>query len=467
MTRSKTTLRDEQRGLSRRALIKWSLATGAALGVSRSKIADILEKHAGTGVAMAATELPMCRSIHIMAGGGGFAWFNLLWPHNTVAAANNSSFAWHKPGMSTRVVGTDKPLTIGPDTPFANLAANQQMTAFVCGKNAAHAPNTRDGSELNGAKIYAIASALQSANPSVIRAVAFGGLEVEFGQTAGSAVPSTANVAVNFVDLFNSAASRAGGLLEKSNDADLYKAHYQALASLNAAANRTTTKTSYTTATGAAKFLGRNLAAQLSVTPEDRDRYGIDGNMRQNVKDIGEIFIVAVKAFKMGLTNCIAMPAMTNSDPHNGFATNDVSVVAPMLKRVFDGLMNDLRNTPDDVSGRALDQDTVITIHGDTPKDPFNCSADWNDGTPNNSNWAYVYSAGHLKSGWFGGATPDGKVEGFDATGNNTAGYDPVNTAQLSNASIAYAIAKRDERAISQFANGIKVSGIFGRPKES
>jgi hypothetical protein len=33
---------------------------------------------------------------------------------------------------------------------------------------------------------------------------------------------------------------------------------------------------------------------------------------------------------------------------------------------------------------------------------------------------------------------------------------------------LAYAsIAKRDERAISQFANVIRVSGIFGRPKKS
>jgi hypothetical protein len=93
MAKSKTTLRDEQRDVSRRSLIKWTLAAGAALGVSRSKIADILEKRAGTGIAEAATELPTCRSIHIISGGGGFAWFNLLWPHNAVAAANNGNFS--------------------------------------------------------------------------------------------------------------------------------------------------------------------------------------------------------------------------------------------------------------------------------------------------------------------------------------------------------------------------------------
>jgi hypothetical protein len=465
MAKSKTTIRDEQREVSRRSLIKWTLAAGAALGVSRSKIADILEKRGGTGLAEAATELPTCRSIHLLAGNGGLAWFNLLWPHNAVAAANNGTFSWHKPGMSQLVAGTDKPLTIGPDTPFATLPANRQMTAFVCGQNNTHNQNSNGGNQLNGVSIFAIASALQSANASVIRAVTFGGVQGEFGTAPGSAVPSNVNAADGFVGLFNSAASRAGGLLAQSKDADLYKAHYDALASLNAAATRTTTQSSYATARGAAKFLGRNLASQLEIKPEDLARYGIDGNMRGNVADIGRTFIVTVKAFKMGLTNCIALPAM-GDDPHGAFDGGDVNLIPGQLKLVFDGLMNDLRNTPDDVTGRALDQDTVLTIHGDTPKDPFNRGG-WGDGTPANSNWAWVYSAGHLKSGWFGGATGDGNIEGFDANGNTTPGqYNANGTARLANASIAYALAKRDERAISQFANGIKISGIFGRPKE-
>ncbi len=56
-------------------------------------------------------------------------------------------------------------------------------------------------------------------------------------------------------------------------------------------------------------------------------------------------------------------------------------------------------------------------------------------------------------------------VDGFDANGNATA-YNGANTARLAMASVAYAIAKRDERAISAFANGITISGKFGNPKE-
>jgi hypothetical protein len=126
--------------------------------------------------------------------------------------------------------------------------------------------------------------------------------------------------------------------------------------------------------------------------------------------------------------------------------------------------MTDLKNTSDDNTGTVLADDTVMTISGDTTKTPFNRSG-WPDGTPNNSNAIWVYSAGHLKSGWFGGTLRNGTAQGFDATGATVA-YNGANTARFALASIAYAIAKRDERAISAFANGITVANNFGRPKE-
>src|SRR5689334_24551713 len=98
MAKSPFSKRDEQRDISRRALIKWSVAAGAALGVSRSKVFDILERTSGKDTAYAAAENPTTRSVHIVAGNGGLAWFQLFWPQNDVAAANNTNFAWHKPG---------------------------------------------------------------------------------------------------------------------------------------------------------------------------------------------------------------------------------------------------------------------------------------------------------------------------------------------------------------------------------
>ena len=82
-----------------------------------------------------------------------------------------------------------------------------------------------------------------------------------------------------------------------------------------------------------------------------------------------------------------------------------------------------------------------------------------------NTNVVCVYSAGHLKTGWFGRSRRNGTVDGFDAQGS-TAAYNGANTARFAMASIAYAIAKRDERAISTFANGVTISNVFGNPKE-
>lgn len=461
MAKSPFSKRDDERELTRRALIKWSVAAGAALGVSRSKIFEILEQTAGRDLAYAAAENATARSVHIIAGNGGAAWFQLLWPHNDVAAANNAQFAWHRPGESSLVPGTDKPLTVGPDTPFRDLPPARQMTCFQAGANETHTANPASVLTLNGSNIISIASALQSSSPSVIPLITIG--IADAGTAPGAARPANVNNADGIVNLFNSAASRAGGLLSKAQDATLYKAHYDAFAQLNRAANRSTTKTAYATAQNAAAFLGTNLSAKLAITQADRDRYGIDGTTRANVRDIGLALIVAVKSFKMGLTNSIALPAMRD-DPHGAFADGSAMSVPPMLKKVFDGFMNDLKNTVDDNTGKVLADDTVITICGDTTKNPL-ARGGWPDGTPNNSNIVWVYSAGHLKSGWFGGTMRNNTVQGFDAQGN-AAAYNGGTTARYAMASVAYAIAKRDERAITAFANGTTISGPFGHPKD-
>src|SRR5579859_624474 len=218
--------RDEQHELTRRALIKWSVAAGAALGVSRAKVFDILERAAGKSTAFAAADSITTRSVHIVAGNGGLAWFQLFWPQNDVAAAANPSFAWHKPGQSMLVAGTDRPLTIGPDTPFASLPAGRQMTVFLCGNNETHTRQPQSVVGLNGNNIFSVASALQAVSPSVIPIIAIG--DVDVGTAPGAARPAQVGSGDGIVGLFNSAASRAGGLLSKTNDANLYTAHYQA-----------------------------------------------------------------------------------------------------------------------------------------------------------------------------------------------------------------------------------------------
>jgi hypothetical protein len=453
--------RDEQYELGRRALIKWTIAAGAALGVSRSEIFSILESTAGKGVAFAASANPTMRSVHLVAGNGGLAWFQLLWPQVDIAMANNANLAWHRPGQATLVAGTDRPLAIGPDTPFANLPAARQMTCFTCGSNETHTTTPTSTTVLNNSNIHAIAATLQAQTPSVIPAIQVG--DVTFGTAPGAPTPAQVSDADAAVGLFNSAASRAGGLLAMPGNASLYKAQYDAFAQLNRAAGRTTQKKAYFTASGAASFLGTNLAAKLAIQQADLDMYGITGNTRNNVRRIGELLIFSVKAFAMGLTNSVVLPAMRD-DPHGAFDGGDVNIVPAQLKAVLDGFMTHLSSTVDANSMETLADNTVMTITGDTPKD-CRSRPGWPDGTPNNTNHMYVLGGGHLKTGWFGRVPVQGNAEGFDNNGN-PAPYNGNNTARLGIASVAYAIARRDERLISPFANGITISGRFGLPKD-
>jgi hypothetical protein len=464
MARSKTSERDAQHDLTRRALIKWSVAAGAALGVSRGKILEVLEKSAGKGVAMAAADSPTARSVHVIAGNGSLAWMTLQWPHHDIAMAANPKFSYQKPGMATLVPGTTNPLAIGPDTAWSTLPAQRQVTAFLCGSNETHTKNATSTSTIGGVGLFAAITALQSASQATIPQVVIG--DAQAGTAPGAAKPALVGNADGVVGLFNSVASSMGGLLSNASgsDAALFKAHFETLIQLNRAANRSTTKTAYTTATGAAGFLGKNLAAQLQVNNDDLMRYGLAGpvTVRNSVAQMARALIITAKAFKLNLTNSVMFPAQ-DDDPHGAFDSKDVDVVPGQMKTMFNAFMDDLTRYVDE-NGKPLADNTVITFTGDTYKNPLNPNG-WGDGTPKNTNLMYVYGAGHLKTGWFGGVDRAGAVLGFGADGK-PAPYVGADTAKFAAASVLYAIAKRDERAIASFANGIKVGGVFGNLKD-
>jgi hypothetical protein len=459
MARTKTSQRDEHHVVTRRALIKWSLAAGAALGVSRSRICEILERSAGKGVAFAA-ESKTNRLVSLACGNGGLSHFQLFWPQVDVALAHDPRFAWHRVGKEQLVRGTDRPLAIGPDTPWATLPAERQVTGFVCGATETHVRNVQSTSILNGSNVFAIATALQSST-ALVPAVTIG--DTSIGSATRAAIPASVDSADGLIELFDSAASQASGLLANSMDAALFKSQYDTLIQLNRAAGRMTQKREYFIAGGAARVLGNNLAARLRITPADLMRYGIDGNTRTHVEDIGRAFIVAVKAFQAGLTDSLLLPAMPD-DPHKHFANNDVNVVPGQLKAVFDAFMADLAGTTDDMTGAPLADNVVIVLNGDTPK---HClyRDDWPDNTPGNSNLMFIYSAGTLKSGWFGGIDRHGNVQGAGPDGEPTV-YNGAMTAKYATASLAYAIAKGDEHRIADFANGVAVGDAFGRRKD-
>ncbi len=455
--------RDHEHDVSRRALIKWTVAAGAALGVSRGKIIEILEKTAGKETAYAAAESPTTRSFHIVAARGSLSWFTLLFPQVGIAQANNDTFAYHTPGQGAKLAGTDKPYFVGPDTPWAALPASKQFTGFVCGSANTHMSSPNPDAtvlDLGMNNVFSFASGLQSSTPAIVPAIAINenGNRLTSAPLGAAAVDSAADI----VGLFNSAASRAGGLLAQPQNATTYAVQYAAFAQLNRASGRSTQRSAYNTAVGAAGFLGTNLAAQLKITDADETRYGVGSGTPNNIKALADAMIVAVKAFQRGLTNSIVLPAM-NDDPHGAFAGGGSTTVPPMLKKMFDAFMADLQGTTDSATGQALADDTVITISGDTPKNALT-RTNWPDNSVGGANLMMVYSAGHLKSGWFGSMNTNNTVTGFDQTGAD-ATFNAANTSKFALASVAYAIAKGDERAISAFSNGITVSGNFGRPK--
>lgn len=463
MAKTPSSKRDEKYELSRRALIKWSVAAGAALGVTRSKLFDILEGTAGKDTAFAAAAHATHRSVHINDGNGGGAWYSLSWPQVAIAMANNAQFAYHKPGMAALVAGTTNPLASGPDTYWKDLPAAKQVTAFMCGTNQTHTNTPTTALTVNGNKLFAAATALQASSPSTIPVVTIGN-NATLGTAQGAATAANVGNAAGISALFNSAASQTGALLADKGDAGLYAAQYNAFVQLQRAGTRPGTKTAYTTAQGAAQFLGTNLSAALATTQADLTRYGVDGNTRGNVAAMANSLIVIVKAFKMGLTNCVVMPGM-GDDPHGAFTSGDVNTVPAQLAKVFNAFMADLRATTDDSTGIALADDTVITFTTDTTKSCTQANG-WPDNTANNSSVMYAYSAGELMTGWFGSISTANAATGFGVDGKPAA-YNGALQANIANAAVLYAIAKRDDRAISQFANGIQISGIFGQPKNT
>src|SRR5690606_10455220 len=151
----------------------------------------------------------------------GFAWYQLLWPHNDVAAAGNNNFAFHAFGQTTMAEGTDRPLTLAPETPFKGLPGRRQMTAFMCGNNETHTQTPQSNTALEGSSIFAVTAALQNTNPSIIPVITIG--NAPYGTAPGAPRDSRVGAADQIVALFDSAASRPGGLPENVSDAQLYR----------------------------------------------------------------------------------------------------------------------------------------------------------------------------------------------------------------------------------------------------
>jgi hypothetical protein len=443
---------------ARRDFIKWTVGLGAALGLRPWKVFEVTESVVGPAMAQSASCQTVNRTVHNIMGNGGFSWMTQLWPHADQATKAGASF--YATGMATdQAAGDgDHPMKLGPSAPFQ--AFNKKMTAYLCGTNETHTGAPQSAANVaTGVRLFAAVAALQTASPTLVPAIGIGNLP--YGTAAGApAIASVPNPG-GMVDIFNSSASTAGGVLANANDAALFEAYYKANLSLHAAAARPTLTKGYLTGKVSANLLGKNLASQLKPTAQDLQRYGVTSTTPAKLSMIANTLITTFKAFKLNLTSSVLLPGM-NDDPHGAFADmNNLKSTVDSLGTMWNAFMTDLMSEPDPMcSGAKIGDNTIITWSGDTPKTPLNPSG-WGDGTPQNSNWLYVMGNGLLKAGWFGQVKGDGTIETFNpSTGANVAGGQSAAMAGPAGAAVLYAVAKGDMRRVNDFFRGGDISGL-------
>ncbi|HEY1959946.1 MAG TPA: hypothetical protein VGH28_30265 [Polyangiaceae bacterium] len=446
------------RGKSRRDFLRWSATLAAVLGLERSRYLNVLGDSAGVALADQAACPTTMRSIHLIAGNGGLAWFTQLFPQTDVAMNGGANSAFYALGKAKKASGTDKPLVYAPDSPFQTLSPTKQVSAFMAGNNETHTSTPQSAATIaTGTGMIAAIAAIQQANPTLLPVIGMN--PITFGTAPGAPGVATVANSAGLVDLFNSAASRT--LLQTPAASALNDSYYRTFLSLNAASARATLTTPQNVGKTAANLLGKNLSSELTPSAADLTRYGLTG-VPTTISEIGKAMCTAVKAFKLGLTSSVIIPAMRD-DPHGAF--NDMAQLqtnVTALGKIFDAFMADCAGIPDPSGcGQNLDKGVVFTIHGDTPKDPTNRNG-WPDGTPNNSNWLYVFGNGFLKTGWFGNVSAARVATGFDpTTGNDVAGQGSGVTAAPAAAAAAYAVAKGDMRRVQDFYRGPALDGII------
>src|SRR5208283_2620096 len=213
---------------------------------------------AGVALADQAACPTTMRSVHLVAGNGGLAWFTQLFPQTDVALNGSASAAFYALGKAKTVAGTDKPLVYSPDSPFQTLGPTKQISAFMAGNNETHTSTPMSASTISTSSgMIAAIAAIQQANPTLLPVIGIN--PIVFGTASGAPGVATVADSAGLVDLFNSAASRT--LLQTPSAAALNDSYYRTFLSLNAAAARATLVTPGNTGKVAANLLGKNLSS--------------------------------------------------------------------------------------------------------------------------------------------------------------------------------------------------------------
>jgi hypothetical protein len=346
------------------------------------------------------------RTVHIVAGNGGLAWFTLVWPVPAVITANNPSYSYDNVTLASQVLGTEAghPLyarRIGSGILFDGTGTNPQPSIFVAGNNETHT-NQPQTSRLGAVEIVAAGAALQDGLEAPVPVVVIGSLP--YGPADGAPLPAVA-------DDLEGAISAIDEITPLSAEVE----------------------------------------ASLRPTNAVLAGWGVDDSTPASFATLARHLLFAANAFRLGLVSTVVIRG-TNDDPHGAFDGGTATSRADLLTKILDGFYTELAahseaNCGHDGVALSLADNVVLMVTGDTFKTPFNRTG-WGDGTPGGANLLYVRSNGWLKPGWFGALTPDTRTNFDPDTGAPTSLGAPIasNAARLG---ALFAISRGDAAAVA------------------
>lgn len=500
------------RGHRRRSFLKLVGAAAAGIGLQRSNALNFLADNGGHALADDSSCGFLNRSVHIYAGEGDLAWFTLLWPMidvvddsvnanadmpATVADGVNGRYAYHAfaaEGVTKdygAISGSEvtRRLHYGPQAPWTDGAGNplpqRDVTAILQGTNETHEERPKLGGKVSaGVDVAAVCASIQRDVPCLVPVISVGEAASP-GQAVGTPAVTTVADGGGMVELFNSAASQE--LLAAADDRELYETYYKAVIGLRHAADSPTWHHQLDVAKSAASLLGKNLKEELEPTPADLIAYGVNAmpaNITQeqfaNLENLARTLITTAKAMSLGLTNSVVIQLQNTvsdgsfRDPHGAFADLPSTLATvTLLGRILDQFYVQLDALPDPTceSGGMLGNRVVMSVHGDTPKTPFETSA-WPDGTPSASNWMFLMGNGYINGGWFGRIEPtagpgsSGKSQtiswGFDPlTGEEIMDAASLDTTNDAGAAVTYAVSRGRYEKVNEFYSGMGIEALI------
>lgn len=324
-------------------------------------------------------------ALHIVAGSGSFAYFQLMWPQVEVAQANAATAAVIEPAASGHLFAatangnrewlatTYAPWIDRKGEPYKGM----EITAFLSGVNETHTSQPTSNRILSSGSSNIAGIALYQSQRAAYKVPLVQAGTAYIGVAPGAPAISTAVDAAAMINLYQTAAT-----------------------------------------------------VDLTPTAAEEAQFQIAADAA--LADFGRRLIIAAKALRDGHSGTIVI-SMPGLDPHGAFA--DLPVLQARL-RVIQAQLNGFYDL---LESRFRDDEVLITISGDTPKNPLARNG-WPDGTPSNSNWIYVVGKGHLKQGWFGRVHANGEVSSYNpATGLDDAVASSGTRQIFTAAAIAYA----------------------------